>query len=108
MKKFVFLYWANPESPQTEETEKSMKAWGEWLGKLQEQGKVADAGNPFATGRLVAKDSVQAQGVRLPDGTAIVGYTIISAGDLDQAIEIAKSCPFAGDLAIEVNECMDM
>jgi hypothetical protein len=90
MAKYVLLYSGGGGAAQTPaEREKINQQWGAWFGKL---GKVVvDEGNPFSDKvKSIAPDG------RVKDGTAgerASGYSIVEAGSVDEATELAKGCP---------------
>jgi hypothetical protein len=96
MKKFVFLYYGF--EPLTEELKET---WGKWFQSIGD--KMVDGGNPFATGREITHKGIQ----ELPLGKeSITGYSIINAGSLDEAEEIARGCPII--MGIRVYETTSM
>ena len=85
--------WHKGLSP--EEMQIISDQWMAWFKRLTEQGK-AVAGNPLeprgkivsgASGRLVA------DGPFAESKEAIGGYFLLTVGDLDEAVAIAKECP---------------
>ena len=63
-----------------------MKAWTDWFTKLGPA--LVDGGNPASRTKSIAGD-----GTVSDDPSGPSGYSIISADSLDQAVELAKSCP---------------
>jgi len=57
--------------------------WGAWFGEIG--GSVADFGH--RVGR------VRALGDGPADHSALAGYVVINAADLDAAVEVARGCP---------------
>ena len=85
MSKYVYIYYAG-----SAEGGGDAEAWGAWFGQLGD--KLVDGGNPFKEGgKAVSKDGVM--GVQ---GPAATGYSIVSAGSMDEATELAKGCPLMG------------
>lgn len=96
MKKFVFLYYGAEEH-----TPEAMQAWNEWFSGFKD--KLSDFGTPFSRGIEVNHSGAK----ELADGQqAITGYSIVSANDIEEALEIAKKCPFF--TAIRVYESAPM
>jgi hypothetical protein len=91
--------------PETEEEQaKVMAAWGEWYGKLG--AAVVDGGNPVGQTRTIASDGSTSEG---GGANPVSGYAIISANDIDQAVESAKGCPILeGGGSIEVAETFEV
>ena len=103
MAEYIFAYHGGkaPESP--EEGAKVMQAWMAWMEKAGSAMK--DPGKPAGMSKTVSSGGVSNDGGANP----ISGYTIVNAGSIDEAIEIAKSCPILDDGgSVEVAELMDM
>lgn len=83
MKKFMFLSIGfEPPTPEI------AAAWQAWFASLS--GRLVDGGNPFGRGREITHSGT----ADLPLGPeAITGYCIINAKDLDEATQIAETCP---------------
>jgi hypothetical protein len=60
----------------------SMAAWNAWFESLGAD--LVDRGNPTFTTSTLGNCGTD---------TALGGYTLVSAGDLDAALALAKSCP---------------
>jgi len=89
MTNFVLIY-SGGGMPETEAEQAAvMKAWEEWYGALGEA--IVDVGNPFTPlAKSIASDGSVSDGGA---GTLASGYSIIKAGSLDEAAEMAKGCP---------------
>jgi hypothetical protein len=79
--------------PETEAehaaAKKIQKAWEVWYGELGDA--LVDGGGPFAPlAKTIASDGSVSDG---PVGVMAIGYTIIKADSLDEAVEKAKGCP---------------
>lgn len=75
-----------------------MKAWTDWFTKLGPA--LVDGGNPASrTKHITADGNVNDD----PNGPS--GYSIISAGSIDEAVDLAKSCPvLQGGSTVQVVE----
>lgn len=104
MSKFVFVYHGGKKPDNDNEIAKIMDAWGQWFGTLGDA--VIDGGNPVGMSTTVNADgSVVGNGGPNP----ISGYSLIEAGDLDDAISKARKCPIlAAGGSIEIAEAFDM
>ena len=99
MGKYVYIYYAGTASDGG-----SAEEWGKWFGELGD--KLVDGGNPFGEGgQAVSKDGVMA----VKDMPA-TGYSIVTAGSIDEATELAKGCPLvtAKSGAVCVYEALPM
>lgn len=64
-----------------------------WVQALIDAGKY-ESGQPLAvTGSYVTKDGASGEGPFLDNKEGITGYDIVWADNLEEAVEIAKSCP---------------
>ncbi len=89
MAKYVLLYSGGAMGRTPAEQQKQLQAWGAWFGKLGRA--VVDEGNPFSDKvKSVATDGKVKDGAT---GERASGYSIVEAGSVDQAAELAKSCP---------------
>ena len=99
MGKYVFVYYAGQDTYAGDDA-----AWGKWFGELGE--KLVDGGNPFGpNGQAVHKG-----GVMPVKEMPVTGYSIVNAGSMDEATELAKGCPLVGskDGAVCVYEALPM
>jgi hypothetical protein len=73
--------------------------WGAWFGEIG--GSIADFGH--RVGR------VRALGDGASDKSALAGYVVVTAADLDAAVELANGCPgLRHGGGVEVGEAMEM
>jgi len=96
MNAFLFLYRppdGPPLSPQ--QMAEVMPVWMAWMKSLEERGHLQHAGNPLErAGKIVrGKPQTVSDGPFAEAKDLINGYTLIQAGDLTQAAELAKGCP---------------
>lgn len=102
MAKFALIYSGGAMARTPAEQQAVMQAWNDWFGTLGDA--VADIGNPFG-----ASASVSGDGVANPGGLGATGYSLITAGSLDDAAGLAKGCPIiAAGGAVDVCEALEM
>lgn len=103
MAKFVLTYSGGGPMPETDaEREAVMAAWTGWFGGLGSA--VVDAGNPFG-----GSSTVTSGGVSDGSSSGINGYSIVTAGDLAAAAEMAKGCPMLSvGGTVEVHEVFEI
>lgn len=92
-----------------EELQRVMDSVMAWLDGLQKQGKVK-GGQPLArSGRQVSgKGRVVADGPFAESKEAVGGYLLVQARDLDEATEMAQSCPTLDyGITVEVRPVLD-
>ena len=96
MKKFVFISvgFVTP-------TPEIQQAWANWFQSLE--GKIIDSGSPLGAGREVTRNGTK----ELPLGLdSITSYMIIKAESLDEAEQVAKTCPMI--TSMRIYEAMSM
>jgi hypothetical protein len=95
MNDYVFLYRGADRGGSPEEMQHRMQKWVTWMKELAEQGHLKDRGHPLErSGKTVrGRQKTVIDGPFAEAKDAIGGYTLVQAGDLDQAVEISKGCP---------------
>jgi hypothetical protein len=104
MSNFVFIYYNGGDTGDMP-MEEVKAAWGEWFGQLGD--KLVDGGNPFNDGG----QAVTASGVSGFEHMPATGYSIVKAGDMSEATELAKGCPMlrhSKSGIVEVYEALPM
>ena len=115
MKEFMLIYkggdpdWATKATP--EEMGATMEKWNAWMGNLQQNEQLVSGGSPLHFGgKRVNKDAVVTD-ISTPEFKEIVsGFSIVMAKDMNEAVEIAKTCPIFSypDTLCEVREVVKM
>ena len=97
MGKYVLIYKGGKMADTQEERDQTMAAWGAWFGTLGES--VVEAGAPFGGSTSVGNGGVSGLG----------GYSVITAGSLDDAASKVGACPIlAAGGSVEVYEELEM
>ena len=98
MPHFIYAYHGGktPETPEKTETE--IEPWRRWFDHLA--AAVVDPGNLVGLSKTVSAAGVSVDG----GANRLSGYTITNTETIDEAIELAKTCPIIGDGSIEVAE----
>jgi hypothetical protein len=105
MSRFLFTY-RTPNRPLAEvlaELDEAARAdriaaWNGWFEDMAD--RVVERGKPVADARAIGNCG---------EGTRIGGYSIVTAKDLQEAVEVAKGCPgleWGG--GVEVGEFMEL
>jgi len=103
MSQFVIAYLGGEQPSSAEEGKQHMASYMAWLSQLGD--RAISPANPFKNTHNISPEGDVSQGTL----TTMSGYTLIEAQDMDEAIGIAKACPFlqiGGTL--EVSELMKM
>ena len=100
MTKFLLVYHGGNAPSSKEEGEKTMAAWGQWIGGLGKA--LVDVGNPTGAAKTVAPGGKVSNG---GGSNATTGYSILEAASLDAAVAAVKGCPqLTAGGSIEVTE----
>jgi hypothetical protein len=102
MAKFLVIIRGGSMPEDPEEGAKVMQAWNDWFVELG--GAILDPGSPISQVRTLASDGSVGSG----DGHSVTGYMTIEAGDLDAAMALAKGCPLAGGMTLEIGQAASM
>jgi hypothetical protein len=98
MANYLLAYTGGSMPENEAERETSMAAWGAFLGGFGPA--LVDGGNPLARAKTVSGAGV-AEGAP----SRLSGYSIVSAGSLDEAAAAAKGCPILKNGgSVEVHE----
>lgn len=84
MKTYVFLHYGF-ETP----TPEIMDAWTKWFESLGDA--LIENRGPFLSGREITRAGTREL---VMDKDAITGYSLIQAESLDEALELAGTCPY--------------
>jgi hypothetical protein len=105
MANYMFIYYKQAEDDTTLSQSEIMDEWKKWFGGLGD--KLVDGGGPFNDGGQAVENS----GVTTIENFPATGYTIVKAGSMNEAVELAKGCPMLEHnktTAIRVYEVMPM
>ncbi len=110
MSDFMYLFRGGMNQGSPEEMQKNMQKWMGWMKDLTEQGHFK-SGEPLdSAGRtLRGRNKGVTDGPYTEAKDLVGGFMLVSAGNLDQATELAKGCPiFEYDGVVEVRPVMLM
>jgi hypothetical protein len=103
MPNYIIAYRGGRKPENPEEGAKHMAKWQAWIGDLGDA--AVNPGTPLGKSKIVSADGVSDDG----GSNAMSGYSVVKAGSMDAALEMAKACPFLEtDGTLEVAEMMDM
>jgi hypothetical protein len=110
MSDFMFLFRGGQTGGSPEQMQQHMQKWRTWMQELGQKGHFK-AGEPLDKSGKVVKGSRKAvtDGPFAEAKDLVGGYLIVSARDLDEAVELSKGCPiFESDGIVEVRPVMKM
>ena len=95
MSDFTFLYRGRDTNASPEQMQKTMEKWRAWFKDLGEKRHLKDIGHPLEhTGKVVqGKQKSVTDGPFAEAKDVVGGFSLIQAGDLNEAVELSKSCP---------------
>jgi hypothetical protein len=110
MSEFVYLFRATDASRRQamgtpERAQQSLQAWLAWIRELEAGGHLKNRGQPLEPeGRVVrGKKKVVSDGPFVEAKDLVLGFIVVEARDLAQAVELAKGCPMLeGDGSVEI------
>jgi hypothetical protein len=109
MSQFVYLFRASAaeqqEAMRPERAQQSIRAMMTWFKDLEAQGHLKNPGLPLdPAGHVVrGKDGVVSDGPYAEAKDMVLGFIVVEARDLAQAVELSRSCPIVlGGGAIEI------
>ncbi|MCA9644203.1 MAG: transcription initiation protein [Polyangiaceae bacterium] len=115
MANFIFLYRATPEDNQREmgtpeAAQANMQAFAAWMAELETKGHLVDPGQPLdRAGRVVKGKGLVTDGPFTELKDIVLGFSLIRAESLEQASELAASCPMLqGETSVEVRPIAQM
>ncbi len=103
MPQYIFVYLGGEMPSSPEEGKAHFEKYQHWLMSLGDA--VISPAVPFKDTHTVRSDGSAAAGTT----TAMSGLSIIRAGSITEALEVAKSCPFLEiNGTLEVSEMIEM
>ena len=113
MEKFIYLFRGGNNTDQSPEAmQAQMQKWFNWMGEMGKKG-VLVGGEPLGpTGKQMAgAQKTLTDGPFIEAKEMVGGYLIVTANNIDDAVELAKGCPIfdvGGKLEIRPIQKMDM
>jgi hypothetical protein len=109
MSEFVLLF-RSPEADRREamgtpeRAQHSLQTWLAWIRDLEAKGHLKNPGQPLEpTGKVVRGKKVITDGPYVETKDLVLGFIVIEARDLAEAVELSTGCPIvAGDGSVEV------
>jgi hypothetical protein len=110
MSEFMFLFrTSSSEHDQhmgtPERAQESMAGWLTWVRELEARGHLKDPGQPLAAAGAVVRGGKKTvtDGPFIEAKDLVLGFMLIEARDVAEAVELAKGCPMLeGDGSVEI------
>lgn len=96
--------------PSPAQLEIYMKQWEKWIKDIDGQNNLVEGNHLSAEGKVLKSNNVTVDGPYAEKNESIAGYIIIKAANLDEAVNIAKSCPIlqGEGTSVEVRQIAEM
>ena len=110
MKEYILLFRADYNDIATvsdQETQERNDRWMNWIDILKANDHLAEGGNHLNSGgKVLRSNGTITNGPFHEEKVSILGYILIFATSLDEAVKLAKDCPLlAGEgTCVEVRE----
>ena len=97
MKEYMMIF-RNEKSdgsakPSEEQMHTMMKQWQTWIGDIAAKGKYSGTNRLLPEGKTIRSNKIITDGPYVEAKEMIGGYLIVKANSIDEAMEMAKSCP---------------
>ncbi len=114
MSEFVFLFRSTEEGRRAamgtpEAAQRSLQAWMTWIGNLEKNGHLKSRGHPLETSGKTVRNNMVTDGPFVEAKELVLGFIVIEARDMDEAIKLASDNPMAvRGGAVEVRPVMSL
>jgi hypothetical protein len=97
MSEFAFLFRGGVRAASPDGWQEQTQKWIAWMKELGAKGHLREGGSPLEpSGKVVRAGGAVSDGPYAESKDLVVGYTIVEAGNLVQAVELAAGCPIFG------------
>jgi len=100
MDKYMLIFRNTPVSEDVygamspEEMQAELNKWNNWIGGIAAQGKFISSDALEPTGKIISGSKhVISDGPYVESKELVSGYLMLTAGDIEEAIEMSKGCP---------------
>jgi len=113
---FVYLFRSTEAGQREalgtpERAQRSMQAWLAWIRDLEAKGHLKEPGQPLdRDGKVVrGKEKVITDGPYVEAKDLVLGFIVVEARDLAQAVELSLACPIVeGGGSVEIRPVMKL
>ena len=97
MKEFLLIFRADYKTmpkASPEEMQATTQRWMNWVAGIAAQGSLSDRGNRLvSSGKVLKGNGVISDGPYTEIKESVMGYTIIKAGSMEEAMKLSNDCP---------------
>jgi hypothetical protein len=102
---YALLFRGRDLSGSPDEVQRALKTWRAWFDAMAAAGHLKDPGHPLTAARTMVsgRKRVVNDGPFVETKDIIAGFIVITAADLEGAVELSKGCPILDvDGSVEV------
>jgi hypothetical protein len=95
MKEYMMIFRNEKRKvqPSSEQMQNMLKDWQSWIGNIAKQGKYVGTNRLLPEGRTIKPNKIISDGPYMEAKELVGGYLIVKAKSLDEAMEMAQTCP---------------
>jgi len=97
MKEFMMIFRNEKmdaaETPSAEQMQVVMQQWQNWISEIAKKGNYSGTNRLNSEGKTLKPNNVITDGPYAEVKEVVGGYLIVKADSLEEAVEMAKSCP---------------
>jgi hypothetical protein len=97
MKEFMMIFRNekndSQQQPSAEQMQTAMHQWQIWIRSIAERNKYSGTNRLMPEGKTINSNNVITDGPYAEAKEMVGGYLIVKAESLDEAVNMAKSCP---------------
>ncbi len=97
MKEYLMIFrnekQAGSQPPSAEQMKAMMQQWQTWIKEIAKRGKYSGTNRLISEGKTIKPGNIISDGPYAEVKEIVGGYLLVKAGSLDEALEMAKSCP---------------
>ena len=107
MEKYMLIFHGQMDGQSPELMQEQMAKWMAWIEKLSSTNQYLGGEPLLPGGKLVKGNKTVTDGPYTEGNEVVGGYFIVSAKDMDEAVQIAKECPdLEYGTSVQVREVM--
>ena len=80
-------------APSAEQMQMVLQQWQSWITGIAKNGRYSGTNRLLEEGKSVKPGNVTTDGPYMEAKEMVGGYVIVKAGSLDEAVDMARSCP---------------
>ena len=81
------------EMPSAEQMQAVMQQWQSWISGIAKKGNYSSTNRLLSEGKTIKPNNVVTDGPYMEAKEMVGGYLVVKANSLDEALEMAQSCP---------------